>query len=83
MRHKATSTRNEALQKFLTGRHGVDGISVGFLGKGVVALGLMPNGSRRAMLAKCRGVGAGVSKLGSQCLYCAVYGRCFSVYAEG
>lgn len=59
------------------------GISVGLLGKGAVALGLTPNGSRRAMLAERRGVGAGVSRLGSQCLHCAVYGRCFSVYAEG
>ena len=45
--------------------------------------GTEANLTKKAVLAKLRDMGPGVSRLGSQCQCCAVCCRWFCVYAEG
>lgn len=58
MKPKATSTRNEALQKFIAGRHGVDGISVGSSGKGSCCTGTDAKWFKKGNSGKVQGCGS-------------------------
>ena len=59
------------------------GICAGFLRKGSTALGLRHTCPRKAAPKELRGVGVGVSRLGSQCWHCAVYASWFVMMGEG
>ena len=81
MRPVTTSTGTEALQNSLVRRYGVGRCLCWSCGG--EACHTETEVSMTEELHQSAGERLGVSKLGSQCLYCTASHRCLCIYAEG